>query len=614
MNYLYNKTKFILFSGIFCLAVLSLIASGGGGGGGGGSSSESSDSGTETTGAGSEIIELSAVLGPIVGASVWVSPINDTGNLLASGTSGDSDDITEAGRVSLEISSVYADTPLYVNVSGGVDIDANDDGVRDDTPTENDITLEFAVPTSADLEGMSIVANPLLLYASYYIFDNIFGEATESVDDFSDPETIRTLMQIVARALIEQDVDGDGTIDWQDIISFHPLVDQDKSRIPWDYVLDDIDRLRQDYAAILSITYNEPYFPDPLDQQPIEVDIENEAIAGQLDSIIIHFATNKNNYTNQDLVDGQGNRGGTVTLPAGQSVTYVWCEEGEDGEDVCTTVENDVAPPLWVPSEFASVYAEAGLSAYVGGSITDPQQAPVGEYTVEYATGDGQTHQETLYLHENREETYFHLIPMIEVDDEGFIDSIVLQFEDENGNPLDEPAILNGAIIIFTWGESIEEVNSLVRGEGYYAQIEGEQDLVMYTQGISLLSPTAPIYPTNNGHKIYYEDANHIAVQFEVGDGVGRSAALWPGQYELYPQIEPATVENDQVTVTFAPASATDREVLSIRYKFDNGDWQEVDGSTLVANIPEGATILYVTAKDISDFYVYPPYEIDLTE
>jgi hypothetical protein len=92
---------------------------------------------------------------------------------------------------------------------------------------------------------MTIVANPLLLYASRHVIENVWGEALVSVDDFSDPLTIRTLMKRVAKALIKEDVDGDGTVDWQDIISFHPLTDQGKSRIPWGYVIDDIERQRR---------------------------------------------------------------------------------------------------------------------------------------------------------------------------------------------------------------------------------------------------------------------------------------------------------------------------------------------------------------------------------
>jgi hypothetical protein len=618
-----NKSSLLLVllstTVVFAFGLICIIGSGGGGGGGGnvGDVGDESDGGAETIGDGSEIIEIKAVMGPIVGATVWVAPINDMNNFLASGITEDSGDINEAGHVTLEIPPEYAEIPLYVQVNGGVDIDADDNGVRDNVPTDNDITLEFAVPTPEDLEGMAIVANPLLLYASYHVIENVWGEAVTTVDDFSDPETIMTLMRNVARALIKEDVDGDGSIDWQDIISFHPLIDQEKSRIPWEYVIDDIERLRQEYAAQLGVIYSEPFFIDPLDQEPIDVggdkDFSDFIITDfpEYYSYVIGFNTNKNNYTIQNLVDGQGVRGGKVTLPDNQKITYMWCEEAEEGElEECPIEEDDTEPPLWAPHVID--FPDNDIAAYCGGHIFYPTEAPVGEYTIEYSTGDGQQHQEAIYLHENRAETYFNIIPSIEVDEEGFIDRIDLRFEDENGIELQEPSILGGSIIIWTWGDSIEEVNSMVRGEGYYERIEGEGSLALYSQGISLLTPSASHYPTNNGHKIYYEDAHHISVSFEAGDGVDRSVDIWPTHYKLYPQVDGRSVDNGQITVGFLNAEATDREAVSMMYKFDDGAWTEVD--TLTVDVPEGARIMYVSLADISGFYWYPPPEIDLTE
>jgi hypothetical protein len=586
--------------------LVTIIASGGCGDGGG-------DSGTETQGAGSDIIEITAVMGPIIGANVWIAPINEQDHMLASGITEDSEDLNEAGHVSLEVPEEYGETPLYIRVDGGVDIDVNDDGVRDQTPTSNDITLEFAVPTPADIEGMTIVANPLLLYASRHVIRNVRGDVPTGVDDFSNPLTIRTLMKRVAKALIQEDVDGDGTVDWQDIISFHPITDQGKSRIPWGYVIDDIERLRQEYFTILEVGYNSPYFIDPMNQEHIDIISDGDYPGGRLpeyDMISIGFGTNKNNYTIQDLVDGQGLRGGRVILPDNQKFSYIWYEP-TTGFEVIEV--DDYEPSLWIDPGIAYEFPHLSLGGLVGGWIFEPKEAPVGGYTIEYSTGDGQQHSETLYLHENRVETYFSIIPTIEVEEGGFINRIDLRFEDENSNVLEEPSILGGEIMIFTWGNSVEDVNSLVRGEGYYTTIEGRQSLTLYNQGISLLSPTTPHFPMNNGHKIYYEDADHIVVYFEAGDGVRRGIDMWPTYPKLYPRLGLHSIENGKVTVPFHPSTITNREVVSIRYKFDNSEWGEVSGDTLTVDIPNGATTLYVTAKDAAGFYMYDPYELDLT-
>ncbi len=85
-----------------------------------------------------------------------------------------------------------------------------------------------------------------------------------------------------------------------------------------------------------------------------------------------------------------------------------------------------------------------------------------------------------------------------------------------------------------------------------------------------------------------------------------------PTYNKLYPGLGGWFVESGQVTVPFEPAVATGREAVSIRYKFDNTDWAEVAGDTLTVDIPNGATTLYVTAKDEAEFYMYAPYELDL--
>jgi hypothetical protein len=248
-------------------------------------------------------------------------------------------------------------------------------------------------------------------------------------------------MRRVAKALIKEDVDGDGTIGWQDIVSFHPLTDQSKSRMPWGYVVEDIDRKMQGYDADLDVRYGKWY-------------------------------------------------------------------------------------------------------------------------------------------------------------------------------DLEDPPILQASFTIHSW-DTASEVNSLVRGENYYEPAHAAYHEIIYIKNISLVSPTIPFYPTNNGHGIYFEDASIIGIGAYAGDGVSRGFTFNNYNNRFYPQMAGAAeITGDQVTVRFAPADLADpqRPVVSIRYKFDDGDWQEASGGTLTATIPDGAVLLYVTAKDSAGFYLYPPNEIDLAE
>jgi hypothetical protein len=599
------------------LGIIVIISSGGGGGGGG----DGSDGGTETTGAGSDIIELNVVLGPLVEAGISVMPLSLEETEIANGTTLDADDLAEAGYVSFEIPEVYRETPLLVRTAGGKNIDANDDGVRDAEPTVigNNINFDFAFPTAADLEDTSIVANPLVLFASPYVTGLLYEDSNlpEDYEPEQDPEAVRTVMRRVAKALVKEDVDGDGTIDWQDIVSFHPLTDQSKSRMPWGYVVEDIDRKMQGYDADLDVRYEKWYDLDPFSLAPYDFNEDGDWKDEQDEWFNLWFYTDKNDYSLQDLLDGQGTRGGRVTLPSGATITYEWCETDDDGQEECFTEENATEPPLFFSLEDSEDAESMSLEAWVGGpQITDPDEVQTGEYTVYYRTGDGTEHQEVFYVYENREETVFFVVPEVVVDSEGFVESITFRFEDENGNELEDPPILYAYFTIHSWATA-SEVNSLVRGENYYEPAHAAYYEIIYMKNISLVSPTIPFYPTNNGHGIYFEDASIIGIAAYAGDGVSRGFTFNNYNNRFYPQMDGAAeIVGNQVTVTFAPAELADpqRPVDSIRYKFDNGDWAEASGDTLTATIPASAALLYVTAKDATGYYLYPPNEIDLTE
>jgi len=231
----------VVFIGLVCI-VPSCV------GGGGGSSSEATDDTHTDTG----VVPLSVILGPIINATVRAYPLTDISHEIDSGTKQDSEDLDEAGKVDLYVPDEYNETPLYIIVEGGEDIDATDDGVRDEYPTVNNITLEFVFPTPDDIKDLQIIANPLLIFASGYVLQNVW----RNNEAITDPEEVRMIMGHVAKSLIgkdlnkngildeSEDVKVDGAIDWKDIVSFNPLEDSEKSIIPWDYVLEFIERIR----------------------------------------------------------------------------------------------------------------------------------------------------------------------------------------------------------------------------------------------------------------------------------------------------------------------------------------------------------------------------------
>jgi hypothetical protein len=84
-----------------------------------------------------------AILGPLAGATVNVYAYNNLATPIHSTTTTDSTLLSEAGRFSVP-ESLLDDNQLYVvKITGGEDIDADDDGVIDVLPTTNQGSLHL---------------------------------------------------------------------------------------------------------------------------------------------------------------------------------------------------------------------------------------------------------------------------------------------------------------------------------------------------------------------------------------------------------------------------------------------------------------------------------------
>lgn len=586
---------------VLMIIILFLINACGSSGGSG-----NSDSADDSFGA----LHANVVMGPVVGATVRLAPLEDRNNFFTTGTTEDADDLNAAGGIVIDaIPEAYLDTPLFVHVSGGTDIDADDDGVRDPETTENGIVLEFAIPTATDLSGLTLntVFNPLLLFASDYVFQNIDSGYEPSV------ENVKIVLRRVARAILSADIDGDGAINWQDIICFHPLEDQSKCRIPWDYIVDRIERSRQAYYASLDLHYTRAYKFDPGTLAPIDHNgngtWKDDLFDEKDKSFCLDFITNKNGYTSQDLYEAQGgNRGGAVQFPEDKIVSYYYDYPWDGGAIFGEEHDTNI-----VPLDLRGSIGEGWIRAQAGGNVIDPDNAPVGEYKVTYAA-DGLEHVETLYVFENSDQTLFYAIPEISLDENGFIDTLKLRFEDIEGNLIEDPPFLSGVCQFQAW-DVISTVNTLLRGSGFYTDPYGRsnenEECYLYDAPINLADPTATYSPRNNGHKIYFEDLTGINLWFYCGDGVTRAQPFSP-HFGYYPYFTTFEIADNIISAGYTPSPETDREVVATKYRFDNTAWTETTGASIKIEIPDGATKVYITAKDTSGFYRYPPDERDL--
>jgi len=153
-----------------------------------------------------------AVLGPVVGATVTVRDIEDINNVACTATTTDNDDLAKAGNISFDTPCIYDDHLYVVNITGGSDVDFNDDNVRDATPTVN--TGEFR----ALLSGEQLLQNNWKVNA---LTEAVYQAMQYALQTGAD--NITATVDQLAQQLLTQDINNDGVINRFDIAQWHPV-------------------------------------------------------------------------------------------------------------------------------------------------------------------------------------------------------------------------------------------------------------------------------------------------------------------------------------------------------------------------------------------------------
>jgi len=160
-----------------------------------------------------------AMLGPLVGASVEVFLYdNMAGVPVYSGTTETSTDLNVAGTFVVTPGLLLADSLYVVRITGGEDIDADDDGVLDASPTTNNGSVH-AVMTGQQL----ISQNYHVTFLTEVVYQNVAGLILSG----SDKSVIQSRIIDEAKALISTDVSGDGVINEEDLAQWHPRTDNE---------------------------------------------------------------------------------------------------------------------------------------------------------------------------------------------------------------------------------------------------------------------------------------------------------------------------------------------------------------------------------------------------
>jgi hypothetical protein len=123
-----------------------------------------------------------------------------------------------------------------VEVTGGRDIDQNDDRIWDIVPTVNQGTIH-AIVTKSQLQKGNFKVNimtELLYYIAVEVYKIDFDELTVTLKS----EFTSIIQEIIPSILLKSledggDVDGDGDIDYDDILAWDPS--KDKSKVSFDY-------------------------------------------------------------------------------------------------------------------------------------------------------------------------------------------------------------------------------------------------------------------------------------------------------------------------------------------------------------------------------------------
>ncbi len=186
-------------------------------------------------------MQKSSQYGPIAGADVNIIKAKESRlpnlSVIYHTTTSSGANTLEAGIINIDKAATgrFDDEEYYiVLVSGGVDVDRNDDFVYDDIPTENNGTIH-AIIKGADLKELPFVVN-VLTESIYQVSGDLLGE-------MYDPELLGKRLDDASKRLINTKInitDDDENINYTDILLWTPAVDKYSLLKPYDIYVEPI--------------------------------------------------------------------------------------------------------------------------------------------------------------------------------------------------------------------------------------------------------------------------------------------------------------------------------------------------------------------------------------
>ena len=150
------------------------------------------------------------------------------------------------------LNTLESDTYYVMSVIGGEDIDANDDGVLDATPTQNLGSIHAVIETNT-LKNENFKVN-ILSEVAFQLTKELMNE------ELNATQLQEKLDDIAVRLLIE-DVDGNKEINYKDLLAWVPIGDKEKLRKPYEEFYEPIVQKIYKNEAIYDDAYALAYEP-----------------------------------------------------------------------------------------------------------------------------------------------------------------------------------------------------------------------------------------------------------------------------------------------------------------------------------------------------------------
>ncbi len=203
-----NLRSFYKYIFIFIVSLFVLTGCGGGSGGVTSGNSYSIENGNR------------ALMGPLKDATVKVYKLTDLNSSIEEVQTG------VLGKFDVSLHGISDSKLLLIAVSGGVDIDANDDGVIDKKPLDNKGVIH-GYATAGDLKKgkvhITLISELIYQYTKQYI-PKIGNDIT--LDDF------KRIISYVARNFIDSKDDNEA---FEKMLTFNPIVKVDKKELRFSY-------------------------------------------------------------------------------------------------------------------------------------------------------------------------------------------------------------------------------------------------------------------------------------------------------------------------------------------------------------------------------------------